>query len=246
MRSVHLLQRRPLCGPPHEVSEHPGDQQDRCGPGGKNWARRLAVVVDNYARSFQTVEYPGTYRFRDWLSLHLTMSYAEVLARSLRIEVWQVSVISVMWLRSDSLSSIDSFDSQAQMCSPNTLLGCYTLPFAALLHSSPDQSISVPRNVASTRRGLSTSVGKITFRCQFEEASLHHELSFRHWSIALSSGLFSHSFKHATPCHCSSLCCCGAVVGCCATDNSCTRLIGCDESVVVNVRIRRTYCTFSP
>lgn len=57
---------------------------------------------------------------------------------------------------------------QSKRLSANALLGVYTVPFPALLHSTPEQEIFIQRNMAPTRRGLSTSVGALSFRCQFE------------------------------------------------------------------------------
>lgn len=123
LRSLPLLERRILtvpcfCPPPHP---------DAC--------------LCRDVKPMQKVFFPITLAFRDWLSSSVTMTYAHILKRNLRIEVWEYHP----W-------------------GAHVLLGDHSVSFSALVHSAagwPAQRIA--RNVAPIKRGRSGNVGSVTF-----------------------------------------------------------------------------------
>lgn len=167
----------------------------------------------------QKVHFPGVMAFRDWgitkemalgcvglgsgsasggqstTSGHeLRMSYADILKRSLRIEIWEYKPVGA-----------------------HALLGSQTMPLSSIVHAPPPREMFFKRNVAPTGRGRSTNIGMLTFNTVLEEATLQHVLSLKCWSIALSNSLMHPSFRHPLSADCSAPCCCAAVTCCCNT-----------------------------
>jgi C2 domain len=126
--------------------------------------------------------------------VELLMSYADILRRSLKVEMWEYKAYGA-----------------------HILLGSSMLPFSSIVHSPPPRELFIRRNVAPTARGRSTNVGLLTFNAILEEAQLRHQLSLKCWSIALSNALGHPSFRHPASADCSGPCCCAALTCCCDT-----------------------------